>query len=253
MKVVLAVVSLLFASVPLEASTRVRHVQVKGDQIVVVRTALGVATIIQVPDKPNSVIVGDQEAFRIEYLDQAVTIKPLHERAKSNLYIYTDWRRFNAQLVTGSEPEADYVVYFDQGDIESDPQVERTLQQVPARRTVMHGIRWFVLHRKMKSEELSFELKRLGRTPDGVLVVEFTMSTSREATIKPEWVWVTQNKRTRPIQGLSLSSLEVKPGASVHGVIQLLVRDVETRSPLSIEIRRKGVSRLTIPKVDSWK
>ena len=95
------------------ASERVRHVAVQKDQIITVRTAIGIATIIQVPDRPNSVVVGDQNAFKVEYLDQAITIKPLHGGAKSNLYVYTDWRRYNVQLITGAESSADYVVYFD--------------------------------------------------------------------------------------------------------------------------------------------
>ena len=97
------------------APSRVKRVPVLPDQIVTVKTALGIATIIQVPDRPNSLVVGDNEAFKVEYLDQAITIKPLHGGAKSNLYIYTDYRRFNVQLITGVEAAADYVVYLDTG------------------------------------------------------------------------------------------------------------------------------------------
>ena len=93
------------------ALARVRKVEVTQDQIVTVRTALGIATIIQVPDRPNSIVVGDQAAFKVEYLDQAITIKPLRGGAKSNLYVYTDYRRFNVQLITGADASADYVVY----------------------------------------------------------------------------------------------------------------------------------------------
>ena len=98
---------LIFASFSDLAFARVRKVPVSGDQIVTVKTAIGIATIIQVPDRPNSVVVGDQESFKVEYLDQAITIKPLHSGAKSNLYVYTDWKRYNVQLTTGSEAIAD--------------------------------------------------------------------------------------------------------------------------------------------------
>jgi type IV secretory pathway VirB9-like protein len=74
------------------ADTRVRRVQVQSDQIVTIKTAIGIATIIQVPDRPNSIVVGDLSAFKVEYLDQAITIKPLHSGARSNLYVYTDYR-----------------------------------------------------------------------------------------------------------------------------------------------------------------
>lgn len=98
-----ALLSLIFFKTALCADPRVRRVQVQGDRIVTIRTAIGIATIIQVPDSPNSVVVGDQSTFKVEYLDRAITIKPLTFGAKSNLYVYTDWKRYNVQLISGSE------------------------------------------------------------------------------------------------------------------------------------------------------
>src|SRR5687768_5746145 len=95
------------------ADTRVRRVVVQGDQIVTVRTAIGIATIIQVPDSPNSDVVGDQSSFKVEYLDRAITIKPLISGAKSNLYVYTDWKRYNVQLISGLESAADFIIYLE--------------------------------------------------------------------------------------------------------------------------------------------
>jgi len=102
----------VFVSFNAMSSQRVRKVEVNGDQIVTVRTSIGIATIIQVPDRPNSVVVGDQDSFKVEYLDQAITIKPLTSGAKSNLYVYTDWKRFNVELISGAQASADYVVYL---------------------------------------------------------------------------------------------------------------------------------------------
>jgi hypothetical protein len=107
------VMILILWSMVIMANTKIRRVIVSGDQIVTVKTALGIATIIQVPDRPNSVVVGDQDAFKVEYLDQAVTIKPLQPGAKTNIYIYTDWKRYNVELVSGSESVSDYVVYLE--------------------------------------------------------------------------------------------------------------------------------------------
>ena len=50
------------------APSRVKRVPVLPDQIVTVKTALGIATIIQVPDRPNSLVVGDNEAFKVDML-----------------------------------------------------------------------------------------------------------------------------------------------------------------------------------------
>lgn len=228
---------LLFFISPAEA--RVRRVEVKSDQIVTVRTALGIATIIQVPDRPNSVVVGDQESFKVEYLDQAITIKPLHGGAKSNLYVYTDYLRYNVQLVTGGEGVADYVVYLENQKLKT--------------KDAKSSLEWMSFRNHLKNESLSLEVKRLGRGKDGVLVVEFLLRGAKKEAIKPEWIWLTQNGVTKPIHNLFFSTLEVRPGDNAQGLLQILRKDIDSNEPMRIELRRSKISYLTIPKVASWK
>ena len=93
-----------------QANAGVRYIPTKKDQIITVKTSLGIATIIQVPDRPTSVVIGDQSAFKVEYLDTAITIKPLITNARTNLYIYTDWQRYNVKLIPTKKTQADYVL-----------------------------------------------------------------------------------------------------------------------------------------------
>ena len=216
---------------------RVRKVEVKADQIVAVRTALGVATIIQVPDRPNSLVVGDQSAFKVEYLDQAITIKPLHGSARSNLYIYTDYRRFNVQLVSVPESSADYVVYLEN----------------PKEKVKSSAIGWRNYSNQLKNESLVFETKRLANTADGVLLIEFELRTDARERFRPDWLWLTQSGVTRPIHSLALSGQDLGGGRSIKGVLQVLKSDASTAEPLRIELRRKKTSYLTIPKGVAWK
>lgn len=217
------------------ADMRVRKIQVTSDQIVQVKTAIGIATIIQVPDRPNSIVVGDQNAFKVEYLDQAITIKPLQAAARSNLYIYTDFRRFNVQLVTAQESIADYVVYFENP--------EEKVSQVS----------WVKYKNQLKNESLILETRRIAKTRDGILLVEFDISSEKNEKIRPEWIWLTQNQITRPIHNLVLSGQEVSLGKSIRGVLQILRADISEKEPLKIELRIKKTSYLTLPKVASWK
>lgn len=220
---------------PAKADIRVRKVQVTSDQIVQVKTAIGIATIIQVPDRPNSIVVGDQNAFKVEYLDQAITIKPLQGGARSNLYIYTDYRRFNVQLVTAQESIADYVVYLENP--------EEKVSQVS----------WVNYNNQLKNESLTFETRRIAKTRDGILLVEFDISSEKSEKLRPEWIWLTQNQITRPIHNLVLSGQEVSLGKSIRGVLQILRADISEKEPIKIELRRKKTSYLTLPKVASWK
>ena len=225
------------------ANARVRKVPVHGDQIVTVRTSIGIATIIQVPDRPNSVVVGDQNSFKVEYLDQAITIKPIIGGAKSNLYIYTDWKRFNVELVSGSESLSDYVVYLENP------------KEKPASRngSVDTGIRWTDFKNNLKNETLELHVKRVGRANEGILLVEFSISSKSKEAFKPEWIWLTQHNETRPIHNLFLSALEVTPQRGISGVMQIREADLNTSESMRLELRRKKLSYLTISKVATWK
>ena len=74
-----------------------------------IRTSPGFSTILQFDAKPTSVVLGDQDSFKIEYVGNSLTIKPLREGVKTNLFVFTDYDRFNFRLVSG-QSNADYVV-----------------------------------------------------------------------------------------------------------------------------------------------
>lgn len=241
MNFILMLILLLALPNDAEAASRVRRISVEQDQIVTVQTALGIATIIQVPDRPNSLVVGDTESFKVEYLDQAITIKPLLSGAKSNLYIYTDYRRFNVQLVAGAEASADYVVYLDAPK-------EKFISK-PGKPNLV----WTNFQNRLLSESLSLEVKRIGRTKDNVLIVEFLMRGKKREKIDPEWFWITQGGDTKPIHRLVFSKLEVTPNSNADGVIQILKSDVDSNSPIRLELRRKRTAFLTLPEVQKWK
>lgn len=236
------VLLLLFFTQSLYASDRVRRVPVNGDQIVTVRTSLGIATIIQVPDRPNSVVVGDQDAFKVEYLDQAITIKPLSGGAKSNLYVYTDWKRFNVELISGPEANADYVVYLE--NPKEKPQTAQASKE---------AIVWTSFKNVLKNETLTLEVKKLGRLRKEIFLVEFLIRSEKKENFSPEWIWLTQDGVTKPIHHLVLTSLEVSPKKPITGIMQVRPSDVDQNLSMRMELRRKKLSFLTVPKVAQWK
>lgn len=219
------------------ADSRVRRVQVQKDQIVAVKTALGVATIVQVPDRPNSLVVGDQSAFKVEYLDQAITIKPIHGGARSNLYIYTDYRRFNVQLITGPEGAADYVVYLEN----------------PNKAPKIKPLSWMKFKNSLSESGLILQTQRLAKTKDGILLVEFEVRSDKNEKFKPDCLWLTQSGKTRAIHNLALSGQELGNGKVIRGIMQILKSDVSEKDQLKIELRRKRTSFLSLPRISEWK
>lgn len=227
---------LLLASALYAEPTRVRNVEVVGDQIVTVKTAIGVATIIQVPDRPASLVVGDSEAFKIEYLDQAITVKPLRFGAKSNLYIYTDWKRFNVQLVTGNEHAADYVVYL---------KVPMKKQPAP------ELVNWKDVALSAQKDDLKLSLKRIGWLKGEYVFLEFSL-TGKKCEVDPKWFWLTQKGKSKPVHRLLLSTLSLKQDAPLEGLLQVRLKDLN-RESLEIEVRRKNMLQLKIPREILWK
>lgn len=233
--------AILISLCPVWSWARVRTVEVKKDQIVTVKTALGVATIIQVPDRPTSLVVGDLTAFKVEYLDQAITIKPLHADARSNLYIYTDFRRFNVQLVTTTEVSADYVVYLESQNAK------------PLTKAQPFKDGWRVFKNVLRNDSIALETKRISNSKDGSLLVELEIRGKKNEKFKPEWLWLTQNGKPKPIQAVALSSQELKADRPIKGLLQILERDVNRNEALRVELRRKKTSYLTIPSEVAWK
>jgi hypothetical protein len=230
---------ILFISLSLPSlanAERVRKVKMKRDQIVQVKTALGVATIIQVADQPTSLVVGDNEAFKVEFLEQAITIKPLHRNAKSNLYIYTEYRRFDVQLVTVSEGSADYVVYLEN--------VVSPLKLKPV-------VEWKKSELKFKNGDLSIAVKRLGQS-DLSLFVELEFSSASAFEVDPASLWVLQSKTTVPIHRLVLSSFKGSKANAIRGVVEILKDDLNLSKPFTLEIRRKTSTHVEIPRALGW-
>lgn len=227
---------LLILFTPFADASRVRTVDVQKDQIVTVKTAIGVATIIQVPDRPTSLVVGDSEAFKIEYLDQAITIKPLRSNAKSNLYIYTDWRRFSVQLVTSAEAQADYIVYL------------RGKQEKP---TPTEVINWTNVALGAEADGLKASIGRLGRLRSEYLFVEFQLKGKGD--VDPKWFWLIQSGKSKPIHRLALSSLSLNQDGHLEGLLQVRLKDLNTRDSIQLEIRKKKTLTIKIPKEVLWR
>lgn len=93
-----------------EHASKNRTLRLDETRIGVVRTALGYSTLVQFDSRPSSVILGDQDAFKVEQVGNALAIKPLVRGAKSNLFAMTEGGRFNFRLVTGAAEDVDFTV-----------------------------------------------------------------------------------------------------------------------------------------------
>ena len=218
---------------------QVRTVNVVNDQIVAVHTRVGMATLIQLPDRPSSVVIGDQSSFKLEYLDKALTVKPLYPGAKTNLYVYTDFYRFNIELTSASSSKScDYVVYLKRNAAPS--------QSGPL-------VKWKSFQKSVKAKSVTAQINRVGSAPDGTVWLEFKITSNDPKEFPPEWVWLTENGKVRPIHALYLSGTKSSRLSPITGVITLRKADFSGSHDVHIEIRDAEKIAIQIPKAVLWK
>jgi hypothetical protein len=210
----------LFVGVSAMAESHVKKINVAVDELTVIHTAVGIATIIQCPEAVSSVIIGDQGAFKIEYLDRAITIKPLRFGAKTNLYVSTLTRRYNVRLASVAQDLADYVVYLS-----------------PRESLQREAVKWREFQRSVSHSGLTFDLKRSGKTKDGFILLEFILKSTESTKINPDWFFLAQGNEPKVIHSLFLSSTDVSEKSPLTVVMSLNRSDLISEAPAMIEIK----------------
>ena len=144
---------------------QVRSVEISPNTITSIRTAPGYSTVIEFQSKPTQAVLGDQDAFHLEYIGNSITLKPVLPNAKSNLFIYTDYDRFTFFVSTVPAAQADYVVRVEHRPKKTEP---------PPRNDSKPPIKKVLLNRSASSKngfkliarefEVSTDSKSLGKT-----------------------------------------------------------------------------------------
>jgi len=109
---------LLCMTTPLWADSRylpndkVLYETPQEQDVLKVNTALGYCTVLEFPDKPTMVSVGDNSMIQIEVPQnsKSIVIKPLEESGETNLFVFTANQRFNYKVIIGDEHQVDYVI-----------------------------------------------------------------------------------------------------------------------------------------------
>lgn len=216
---------------------QIRNTHVKEDDIITVKTALGIATLLQLPETIQSAIIGDLSGFKIEYLDKAVTIKPLRFGAKTNLYLVTGSRRFNLRLVTGTQEQADYIVHLKK-------------QEKPKPET-----KWRNYSKSVAQKNLKLSVVRIGQAPSGFILIYaiLTSTQSQRMTIKPESVWIKQSGNSKVINSLFMSDSKVEKDKALRIGLSLAKSDLAAGKPITIEINAEHSISVQILEAELWK
>lgn len=83
------------------------------DDIIIVNLSLGRMTVLSFSDEVIVVTGGDDELFKVERTQKDVYIKPLFDQGESNLFCWTEKKRYNFHLVIDNVEKVNYVINVD--------------------------------------------------------------------------------------------------------------------------------------------
>ncbi len=232
------IIHIFSASLALASPNKVRKTTVAIDELITIKASVGIATFIQLPEVVQKSVVGDSAAFRIEFLGNEITLKPLRYGAKTNLYIITKERRYNFRLITVNQDQADYVVY-----------VQPRILKTP------NSVIWREYRRKAENQNLTFLTKRLGKTKDGFLLLDFELKSKVDTKIEVSNFWIYQGQEKKEIHTLFLSNLKASKDKPITGTASIAMNDLLSQVAGSFELRlsSKEILKIELPREILWK
>lgn len=78
----------------------VRTIGVNNDSMAPIYLRLGKSTVLRFPDKPRKVVVGNQNYYGLEFIENDLAIQPLGA-VSTNLFVYTERRTYGFILTPG--------------------------------------------------------------------------------------------------------------------------------------------------------
>lgn len=89
----------LFAYHATSSAASSRTIYLNDDEMAPIFVELGFSTLLKFDSHPEPGLIGDQDAFKIEYLKSIVAIKPLVSKSQTNLFVFTKDGQFGFKLV----------------------------------------------------------------------------------------------------------------------------------------------------------
>ena len=109
MKIFVLACVLLCCSFATSASS-IRTVQVNDKKMQLIYLKMGMATVLRFTAKPKKVVIGNQNYFSVEFIDNDLTIQPLG-KVETNLFVYTPYRTYGFILRVCKSCSSDDLVF----------------------------------------------------------------------------------------------------------------------------------------------
>ena len=105
---ILALVLLCCSAVAIASG--IRTVQVNAKKMQLIYLKMGRATVLRFTAKPKKVVIGNQNYYAVEFIDNDLTIQP-QGKVETNLFVYTPYRTYGFILRVCRSCRSDDLVF----------------------------------------------------------------------------------------------------------------------------------------------
>ena len=88
----------------------IRTVQVNAKKMQIIYLKMGRATVLRFTSKPKKVVIGNQNYYAVEFIDNDLTLQP-QGKVETNLFVYTPYRTYGFILRVCSSCRSDDLVF----------------------------------------------------------------------------------------------------------------------------------------------
>lgn len=229
--VTLGAIIILFARTALAGP--IREAYGSSQTLIPIRTTLGFSTILEFPLKPISAVLGDQDAVKLEYVGESITLKPLTSVVRTNLFVFTQTGRYAFSIQNGPPSAVDYIVRV--RDRESKQ------NNSPTNDESQSTFRPVLINRKAAIAGVFLAVSRIQLSKDAAhlraaSLIEFEISSNRAPyNFKPTSFGLKQDGRFLDAESITIDRPWVAKGLpSSKGIIAVLNQDWDRRKPLTL-------------------
>ena len=233
-------ISIFLWSVHYAQAKGVHTLMLSDSDVAQVHTAIGYSTMLQFDVRPSQVILGDQDAFKAEYVGSSIAIKPTVSGVSTNLFVLTEYDKFNFRLTAGRGFEPDYIIRVKRKPKEpaggSSPVITKHLNLA----NTIDGI-------TLRLISLS-----LAKT-SGIVIYSFELeSKNKRLAFEPGDFDVTQRGKSLPIENIYLERLAFDKGQRLQGMILIRADKITSKRPMLLAFSPRALKRglhITAPPI----
>lgn len=203
-----AVVAALIAPLTSFAKS-VKTISVDESEVAQVRVSLGYSTLLQFDSRPVQAIVGDQDSFKVEYVGNSIAIKPLMSGVSTNLFVITEYGKFNFRISSGRGFEPDYIL-----------KIKRKSSAVP---DASSGIITKPVGTSRTAGGITLRLISVASAKmNSPMIYSFELSSKdKRINFQPGDFGILQSGRSLPIENIYIERLSLDKGQKLFGMVHV--------------------------------